>query len=128
MACRQQAQSLDLESALILINDWWFRLPWQPYYLHWDDQADWPDPWQLLNDNIYCDLARGLGICYTLIMIDHPDIKDLELVQCEGTNLVRINGGKYILNYESGSCVNTILEPGSIQKRTTQQQIKNRIE
>jgi hypothetical protein len=128
MACREHAKSQPLESAVLLINDWWFRLPWQPYYLHWEDQADWPDPWQLLYDNIYCDLARGLGICYTLAMIDHPDIQDLDMIQCNGVNLVRVNSGKYILNYESGSCVNTILEPGPIQKCITQQQIKNRIE
>jgi hypothetical protein len=128
MTCRQQAVSLPLKDALMLVNEWWFQLPWQPYYLHWDDQADWPDPWQLLQDNIFCDLARALGICYTLIMIDHADITDVELVCCNGVNLVRVNDGKYILNYESGSCVNTILEPGPIQKRITQQQIKNRIE
>ena len=128
MACRQQTQHLELEAALCAVNDWWFQLPWQPYYLHWDDQEDWPDPWQLLHDNYYCDLARGLGICYTLVMINHPDIHDLELVLCNGSNLVRVNEGKYILNYEPGSCVNTNLEPAPVLRRITQQQIKNRIE
>lgn len=128
MACRQQAADLALEDALLLVNAWWFHLPWQPYYLHWDDHADWPDPWQLLQDNIFCDLARALGICYTLIMIDHADITDVELVCCNGTNLVRINQGKYILNYERDTCVNTILEASPVQRRLTQHQIKNRIE
>jgi hypothetical protein len=127
MACRQHAQSQELESALILVNDWWFQQPWQPYYLHWDDQMDWPDPWQMLHDNIYCDLARGLGICYTLVMIHHPGIHDLDMVLCNDGNLVRVNSGKYILNYEPGSCVNTNLEPGPIQKRVSQQQLNNRI-
>lgn len=128
MACRRAAKAQNLDSALIIVNDWWFDLPWKPYYLHWDDQDSWPDPWQLLQDNIYCDLARALGICYTIAMISHNDIQNFDLVQCNGVNLVRVNDGKYILNYESGSCVNTILEPGPIQKCITQQQIKNRIE
>lgn len=128
MACRRTAQAQDLESALNTVNDWWLRLPWQPYYLHWDDQYTWPDPWQLLHDNIYCDLARALGICYTLVMISHTDIQDFELIQCNDFNLVQVNDGKYILNYQSGSCVNTNLELKTVQRRVSQQQIKNRIE
>jgi hypothetical protein len=128
MACRDHAKQLDLPDSLLTVNDWWFQLPWQPYYLHWDDMEDWPDPWQLLHDNIYCDLARGLGICYTLAMIEHRDITEIELVHSDDVNLVQVNDGKYILNYELGHCVNTNLELAPIKKRMTQQQIKNRIE
>jgi hypothetical protein len=115
-------------SALGHINRWWFQLPWQPYYLHWDDQMNWPDPWQLLHDNIFCDIARGLGMCYTLAMIDHPDIHQFELCHSNGINLVLVNDGKYILNYEQDRWVNTHLSDASVQKRMTQAQIKNRIE
>ena len=54
---RDRVKDLDLESYLLTINDWWFQTPWQPYYLHWDDRRDWPDPWQLLDDNVFCDLV-----------------------------------------------------------------------
>jgi hypothetical protein len=41
---RTRAQELPLEESLQIINDWWQHSPWQPYYLHWDDQPKWPDP------------------------------------------------------------------------------------
>jgi len=103
---RQQAQTQPLESALKTINTWWFSAPWVPYHLHWDDQNTWPDPWQLLDDNIYCGLARGLGILYTITIIDHPDIESAVLTEVDGDNLVLINKSKYILNWDQEEIVN----------------------
>ena len=104
---RSQAQSLDLESALTAVNTWWFNSPWQPYYLHWDDQLKWPDPWQLLSDNVYCDLAKALGILYTISLLDRADMADAELVLTDdGSNLVLVAKRKYILNWNKDSIVN----------------------
>ena len=121
---RSLAQLSDLETALTHVNQWWNHSPWQPYYLHWDDQLNWPDPWQLLSDNIFCEVARGLGILYTISMINHPDIASAELVLTnDGHNLVLINGGIYILNWEQDKIVNT--QPTNIIKRKlTQEQVK----
>jgi hypothetical protein len=114
---RTQAQELPLEEALQLINNWWYQSPWQPYYLHWDDQPKWPDPWQLLNDNVYCDLARGLGILYTVSMLNHKDLTSYELVLTEDErNLVLINKVKYTLNWDEVVLVNTPLV-GKVKKR-----------
>jgi len=121
---RDHAQHLPLESALTTINQWWFSAPWQPYHLHWDDQSTWPDPWQLLSDNVYCDLARGLGILYTVSMLDRADTADLELVLTEeGNNLVLVAKEKYILNWSPGNVVNTFQEV-KIKKQFKQQHIK----
>lgn len=107
---RIAAQSQPLEQALNLIDSWWQKSPWQPYYLHWDDQPTWPDPWELLNDNVYCYLARGLGILYTISMIDHKDLTSAELILTDdGCNLVSVNKGLYILNWDSAGTVNTPL-------------------
>ena len=104
---RTNVRDLPAEQALDQINRWWFECPWKPYYLHWDDQSTWPDPWQLLSDNIYCDLARGLGILYTITMIEHPDLGDAELVLTDqGDNLVLVSKRKYILNWDAESIVN----------------------
>lgn len=104
---RSRCQLLDLENSLTAINQWWFNTPWQPYYLHWDDQTDWPDPWQLLNDNVYCDLARSLGIVYTISLLERVDMADAELVLTEdGSNLVLVAKEKYILNWNRDSIVN----------------------
>jgi len=108
---RNRCQNISFESALEQINSWWFDTPWRPYYLHWDDQATWPDPWQLLSDNIFCDVARGLGILYTISLLDLKDAGSAQLVLTEsGHNLVLVNGTKYILNWEKHSVVNNNLE------------------
>ena len=121
---RADAQNLPLESALLRINQWWFESPWRPYYLHWDDSATWPDPWQLLSDNVYCDLARALGILYTISLLDRADMADAELVLTkEGDNLVQVAQGKYILNWSPDSVVNTFQEV-KIVRQLKQQQIK----
>jgi len=123
-AMRQQAQSQDLETALETINTWWFTTPWCPYYLHWDDQPNWPDPWQLLSDNVYCELARGLGILYTISMLDRADMADAELILTkEGYNLVQVAKRKYILNWNKDTVVNNNLAV-EIVRRFKKQQIK----
>lgn len=105
---RNHTRLLDPEFSLAEINRWWFRSPWRAYHLHWDDQKDWPDPWELLSDNIYCDVARGLGILYTISLLDHALLQDAELVLTEeGHNLVLVCKRKYILNWEHNIIVNT---------------------
>ena len=41
------------------------RLATDPY-----DSDTWPDPWELLDDNQYCEFLQILGICYTLQLTD----------------------------------------------------------
>ena len=121
---RDQCQNLPLESALTTVNTWWFNTPWRPYYLHWDDQPTWPDPWQLLSDNVYCDLARALGIVYTISMLDRADMAPTTLILTEeGDNLVLVAKEKYILNWNRDSIVNNKPKVKTIRK-LKQHQIK----
>ena len=121
-ALRSQTQTQDLESALTAINEWWFNSPWQPYYLHWDDQSDWPNPWQLLSDNVYCDLARGLGILYTISLLDRADMADATLIStATGSNLVLVAKEKYILNWNQDLIVNNKQKVKPIQQLKCQQ-------
>lgn len=121
---RDQCQNLSVQSALEDINRWWFQSPWRPYYLHWDDQDTWPDPWQLLSDDIYCEVARGLGILYTVTLLDRADLAPASLILTQdGTNLVQVGREKYILNWEANTVVNTSLE-FKIQRQYQQQHIK----
>lgn len=124
---RTQASAVDVESALRQINSWWFRTPWRAYHLHWDDRPTWPDPWQLLSDNIYCGLARGLGIMYTIAMLDRLDLQDAVLTEFGSDNLVLVNAEKYILNWDQDTIVN-IRPTGSPSRHSiTQEQIKQQI-
>lgn len=99
--------------ALHAINVWWFESPWTAYTVHWDDRSNWPDPWQLLEESRLCSLARGLGILYTIALLDRADMPAVRLVETDQDNLVLVDGGKYILNW----CLDTIvnISPGTIK-------------
>ena len=124
---RQQCFKLDSESALFQINSWWFQAPWTAYHLHWDDQRDWPDPWQLLSDNMYCPVARGLGIMYTIVMLDRSDLQDACMIEHHSDNLVLASQEKYTLNWDADQIVNIKPVQTNTQRRVNQQQIKQKI-
>ena len=124
---RDQCVNLPVSAALEDINAWWFRAPWTAYHLHWDDRANWPDPWQLLDDNLYCGLARGLGILYTITILDRPDLQDTVLVEVDSDNLVQVSQGKYILNWDRDTVVNINLSLKKTRHQITQNQIKLQI-
>lgn len=125
---RSQAESRPAPEALALINAWWFNTPWTAYHLHWDDQNSWPDPWQLLEDNLYCPLARALGIVYTIALLERSDIADVEIIEAEGNNLVQIGPEKYILNWDPEEIVN--INPGELKPghRLKLQEVKRKIQ
>jgi len=124
---RQHCCQLAPEPALIKINSWWFGTPWTAYHLHWDDQADWPDPWQLLSDNQYCPVARGLGIMYTIAMLDREDLQDARMIEYQSDNLVLVAQEKYILNWDPDQVVNISLGRSNPGRQISQEQIKQKI-
>jgi len=124
---RDQCLLVDYEIALHLINDWWWRAPMVNHYLHWDDTESWPDPWDLLADNHFCDLAKSLGIVYTILMLNHDETHSLELVQTPDSNLAQVNKGKYILNWAPRELLNNQSTQITIRKTLDCQRFKNLI-
>jgi len=102
---RSESVILDLEPALIQVDTWWQRAPLSNRYLHMDEYEKWPLPWDLLADDIYDDLAKCLGICYTLMLLKHPDIQTIDILQLEDFYVVAVNND-YILNYIPNEIVN----------------------
>jgi hypothetical protein len=120
---RTQVAGQPVELALETINSWWFQSPWTAYHLHWDDQNTWPDPWQLLSDNMYCEVARGLGILYTITCLNRGDMDSAELVLTnDDRNLVLLDKSKYILNWDRTVVLNTSSEI-EVKKSLHQSQI-----
>jgi hypothetical protein len=105
-------QSQDI--AFLSINDWWLDLPWCPYRLHWDDWRTWPDPWQLLEENQFCDLARALGILYTVHFCGIAST--VSLAQTSDQHLVLVDDGKYVLNWSPGQLLNISSQKITITK------------
>ena len=114
---RTQSAQFDLEDALVAVDQWWQRAPLTSHYLHLDEYEKWPLPWDLLADDIYCDLAKCLGIVYTLILIKHKDIQSIRILQLEDFYVVEVNSG-YILNYIPNEIVNTNTLPDLKIKRS----------
>jgi len=105
-------ESLPLETALTETAEFWRCAPFVPYNLDYSDIKIWPDPWTLIYENIYCDVAKCLGIVYTISLTEHKTNLDIEIRQYldlkkgHEYNLAWINQGKYILNMIDGEVLN----------------------
>jgi hypothetical protein len=103
---RQQCNTLSLPDQALLINNWWWQAPMVNQCVRWNEVEFWPNPWELLTNSGYCDLARALGIVYTFIMLDNTLYTDLKISQTDQDNLVLINSGEYILNWSPSELLN----------------------
>jgi len=108
---RKSVINLPIEQQCITIDEWWQHAPLVTHHLHPHDIDNWPDPWELLSENTYCEVARALGMCYTLLLLD---ITDVEMVLAtnnigEDVVLVLVDNAKYILNYWPNTVVNNNL-------------------
>lgn len=50
--------------------DFWQPVPEVLFQADPYEQSTWPDPWQMIEENIYCDFVKILAICYTLQLTD----------------------------------------------------------
>ena len=111
---RQKISVLSIEEAVDMTNELWKTAPISNQCYAVDQPSEWPDPWQLVVDNIYDDIAKALGMLYT-ITLSHKEIsgeircyRDRKL--SHDFNLAWLEHGKYVLNYDLGVRVNTELE------------------
>tara|TARA_B110000240_G_scaffold182086_1_gene214592 strand:- start:791 stop:1216 length:426 start_codon:yes stop_codon:yes gene_type:complete len=59
------------------------------------DMTSWPDPWELIYENEYCEYCILLGMCYTLQLTDRFSTSDFEI----HITLDEINSEHYYLLY-----------------------------
>lgn len=50
--------------------DFWNQAPETTRNIDPYDHATWPDPWQMIEENSYCEFTRTLAIVYTLKLTD----------------------------------------------------------
>lgn len=113
-AFREKIGQQDINSALKETSQLWSYAPYVAHYLDSVDLEKWPDPWTLLHENHYCDLAKCLGMLYTLYLSSHfgKEIENLEIrvyknpINQDVFNTVWVNDGKYILNFIFNEIVN----------------------
>ena len=109
---RHTLSDLSLPKAIAELNTMWSSAPFVTYYLDPNNPTNWPDPWTLLAENYYCDVAKALGIMYTIYFTSHKATpKEFRMYydykEKSRHNLVWIDSGKYILNYYPFEIVNT---------------------
>ena len=126
---RNSVTSLPIEQQCITIDEWWQHAPLVTHHLHPLDMDNWPDPWELLSENIYCEVARALGMCYTLQLIG---ITDIELVlarneTAEDVVLVLVDNAKYILNYWPDTVISNSLKDFKVVDHLDIKKIKDKI-
>ena len=114
---RKQTKLLDTKERCILIDHWWQQTPQVSHYLHPDFVQDWPDPWELLNENNYCPYARGLGMIYTLILLGEQDIALVEATDDNSNDVVLVDCAKTIMNFWPDTVINNKLQDFTVKRQ-----------
>jgi hypothetical protein len=99
------------------------------HHIHPHDIDNWPGPWELLSENTYCEVARALGMCYTLILIGVNDFKLVLATNEMGDDvvLVLVDSAKYILNYWPDTVISNNLKDFKIVTELDTQKIIEKI-
>jgi hypothetical protein len=111
-AFRIEISGVPLERALQQTAELWQNCPHSPYYLDPNDPQSWPTAWDLITENYYCDIAKALGIVYTIAFSEHSRNLPMELAIYTDPstgydyNLSIFAEGKYVINFMDGEIVN----------------------
>lgn len=124
---RHKAANQDIDAMCNTINDWWWQAPMVNHTLSWNNPDAWPDPWQLLQQQNWCGLARALGMLYTIMLVEHSGITDIDLIAAGDDNLVQVNQGLYILNWAPRQLLNIQSFPSGIQRGISSTSLKKLI-
>ena len=109
---RVTLNEFSIGKAVELTNELWAACPFTPFYLDPENPNNWPDPWTLLEENYYCDLAKVLGIIYTLHLCNHgrnlqPELRIYLNTKTRHTyHIAYLCDGKYVLNLIEGEILN----------------------
>ena len=126
---RNQLKTADVKTICCEVDKFWQQTPLVNHYLHSSDINNWPTPWELMHDNTYCYVARGLGMYYTLVMLDIQTV-DFCLAlddNRESVAIVLVDDAKYIMNYWPDMVLNTNLQMFNITTRLDTTKLKNKV-
>lgn len=115
---RDTLENADIKTICVEVDKWWQSAPLVNHYLHPVDIDNWPGPWELIADNNYCSIARGLGMIYTLLLLGNTNI-DFCLGKDDNSNevvlvIVNTDHAKYVMNYWPSTVLNNNLHDFTI--------------
>lgn len=116
---KEKIKNQDSKTKCIEVDKWWQQAPLVSRHLHILDTETWPNPWELLVENTYCEVARGLGMCYTLYMAGEKTVEFVEAADVSGNDvvIVLVDDAKYILNYWPDTVLNNSLHDFRIKRK-----------
>ena len=120
---RKSISQKNFEEALKDTEHLWSYAPYVAHYLTTDNLKVWPGPWELIYENYYCNLAKALGIVYTLHLSSHQPEIEIRIYNDPSTkeqyNLVFVDKRKSVLHYVHDEVVNkTHVDPNLKLVRT----------
>jgi len=125
---RKHLDALSLEECVHETNKLWNTAPISNQYYCPTLSEQWPGPWQLIIDNVYDDIGKGLGMLYTIYYTNHSC--KLEFVcgkhKSNDYNLVLVNDGKYTLNWDLEVHVNTLTQTKATRRFAAEELIKRK--
>lgn len=81
-------------------------------------QETWPDPWEMIEENIFCPFVKILAICYTLQLTDKFSHEVFEInitqdkVNSETKYLLNVNG--LCIGYDNSKPISIAKLPNSL--------------
>lgn len=123
---RQYLDTLSFEQCVHETNRFWWKAPISSQYYCQTLSEQWPGPWQLIIDNLYDDIAKALGMLYTIHYTQHSCTLELVCGKNESSeyNLVLVDDGKYALNWDLHVNVNTPIPKHGTRRFAPQELIK----
>ena len=87
--------------------------PWDP--------SRWPSPWELIQENTYCDFCKLLGICYSLQLTDKFSGKDFEIHigidDTKSATYYLLFVDNFVIGYQDDSCIRRTDLPSSYRSQ-----------
>lgn len=123
---RQKLQNADIKTICVEVDKFWQSAPLVNHHLHPYDIDNWPGPWDLIAENTYCEVARGLGMIYTLLLLGVSDI-DFCLAtddNSEDVVIVLVDNAKYVMNYWPDMVLNIKSTDFTIKQKLDTEKIK----
>ena len=126
---RKSLEDKDIKTSCLAIDNWWQKAPLVNHHLHPNDVENWPGPWDLIVENNYCQIARGLGMVYTLQLVG---IKDIDFCIAIDDNseeypLVMVDSAKYICNYYPNTFISNSLKDFKVVSHVDMTKINKKI-
>ena len=126
---RKSLEDSDIKTSCLAIDNWWQKAPLVNHYLHPNDIDNWPGPWDLLVENNYCQISRGLGMVYTLQLVGIKDIDFCIAIDdnSEECALVMVDSAKYICNYYPNTVISNSLNDFTMASHIDMTKINKKI-